>query len=250
MLHRDGTLHFSDLKKFGLSPAHYLASVRAPDESTLAMRIGTIVHRTVLGGPLLVYPGERRGKAWETFRDSHDDEIVTQAEVDRALPIAEAVLANPVAAPYLKGRHEVPLKWEMLGIPCSTRGVDVIGDGGFIVDLKTSKTTEPGRFGRLSLWAHYHAQLAFYLEACAANGIVAREAFIVGVESTPPYAVTVMRVTPRALEQGRACIRLWLEQLASCRAAGAWPAYVQSVVDLDVDNEVQLVGLQDEEDAP
>jgi hypothetical protein len=51
-----------------------------------------------------------------------------------------------------------------------------------------------------------------------------------------------MRLTARALEQGQRSYRLWFERLLTCEAADAWPAYCESVVDLDVpDEETDLV---------
>ena len=60
-------------------------------------------------------------------------------------------------------------------------------------------------------------------------------AYIVAVEPVAPYAVTVLRFTARALEQGRATYRAWLERLLVCRGVfDSFPPYAQSIVELDV----------------
>lgn len=296
----DGCVHFSDLKQFARSPAHYKHAVTSPRVTTAAIRRGLIVDRLIFGGDcpiypgddrrgnswdaftelaagreLLVYPGERRGKAYKEFVAAHPDariftqrehddaaahvatletgrfyapeDFVTWKELADAEPIARAVQADELAVQYLAGRHQVALEWEMMGVRCATRGVDCVG-AGWISDLKCTQTTQPDRYmwhARRMLW---NAQLAFYVEACRQNGIdTSKGVLLVGVEATAPHPVTVLRLTPRALEDGEKCIHLWLEQLRACEATGAWPGYVQSVVDFDVEQDVELVGLEDDE---
>jgi hypothetical protein len=246
----DGCLHFSDLKQFARTPAHFRHAIEHPREATRAMRKGTLTDLTLLGGePPPIWSGTRQGKAWKEFAARNaGEEICTQAELDEAEQIAAAVKSNALAMKYLTGRAQVRLEWEMLGIRCATRGVDVVGDR-WISDLKVTRTAEPERFSwhaRSMLW---HAQLAFYDEACRQNGIDTSEGcYLVGAEAEAPHPVTVMRVTPRALEAGAKCIHLWLEQLRACEATNEWPGYVQSVVELDVDEELRLVGLVDADD--
>jgi hypothetical protein len=234
-------VHFSDLKKFADSAAHYRESISNPFKATRAMRIGTIVHRELLGGErLAVWEGQRRGKAWEKFRLEHEGsgiEIVTETEVDEARLIAEAIRANPRAMARLIGRHEVPLTWRMGELPCRTRGIDVVGDG-WIADLKITNSAQPDRWRKQAIGMLYHAQMAFYEEAARQNKIdTSKGVFLVGVESKPPFPSTVLRLSARALEEGRKCIGLWLGQLEVCLSSNEWPEYVQSEIELDVADE-------------
>ncbi|HYF25325.1 MAG TPA: hypothetical protein VD931_06265, partial [Baekduia sp.] len=48
------------------------------------------------------------------------------------------------------------------------------------------------------------------------------------------------RLTSRALEQGERLWRLWFERFQVCEQSGYWPAYAESVVDLDVPDDVEL----------
>jgi len=237
---RPEPLHFTQLKRMAQSPAHYKAALLHSMEPTPAMRLGTLVHCILLGGDFTVYEGERRGHKWKDFAAENEGKtIVTLSEVDRATACAEAVRAHPIAPDLLKGRHEVTVNWRQHGRECQGR-VDVIGDG-FITELKTASCTEPWRFTRGALRLSYHAQLAWYQDACAAIGEDPFTAYIVSVETAPPYAVTVFRMTPRALEDGRKLTRLWLETLLTCERCDEWPAYAQSIVDFDSDGEQTLI---------
>lgn len=249
MQDRDDAVHWTSLKKIAQSPAHYRAGLEHKKDSD-PMRFGRLVHAIVLGGPpSMVWEGERRGNAWKVFKEAHEGrDIVTRAEADRATAVANAVLADPVARPYLIGNAEYGLEWKTLGRKCATRGIDVLGDGDFISDLKTSSIVEPRMFGRQCLRLGYHAQLAWYLDGAEAIGQTRRRAFIIGVETTAPYAVTVFHVTPNALDAGRRLNRLWMERLLACEDANEWPGYSQTVIDLEVAEEPGLIIDGDDEE--
>jgi len=243
MYHADGTVHFSDLKQLAKSPAHYLHAVMFPRVATRPMRIGTLVDFALIGDASpIIFDGDRRGKAWETFRDSFPagTEIYTRAEAVDAHQIIASARLDPQAREYLglddpTRRTQVPLSWTVNGVPRSTRGVDVL-IGNRLVDLKVTNCTEPGRFGWHARKMMWHAQLADYEEACRQNNIdVSGGLYLVGIESTAPHCVTVLRMTPAALEEGRRCVASWIETFKSCAESNQWPGYVQSPVDLDVD---------------
>ncbi len=89
----------------------------------------------------------------------------------------------------------------------------------------------------------YHAQVADYRAAIKAKvGVPPRDCFIIAVESAAPYAVTVLRLTERALDMGDRLLAVWMERLRACEDSNSWPAYCQSVTDFDVpDDELDLV---------
>ena len=248
---RNPSLHWSDLKNIGESPAYYRHRLDNPHESA-AMQFGTCVHRLVLGGdsPVVFDGATRRGKAWDAFEAANPGAlIVTAKELDRAAQCAKAVLSDPVAAPLLRGRREEAWATELYGRPCASRGIDVLGDG-FIADLKTARTVKPARFVKAALAMGYHAQLAFYRAAARKLGHAVNACHIIGVESVAPFQVTVMSLTERTLEQGERLNTLWLERLAACEAADEWPGYVQSPVEVDVEESTELdFGDDDEESA-
>lgn len=236
-------IRFSTLKHMGRSPAHYKQALETPFSPTPAMLLGTIVHGLVLGhrcDELVIYDGDRRGKAWADFKAAYEGcEIVTAAEVERAKPIADAVLRDPVAAPFLLGQHERTLHWERAGMSC--RGTpDVIG-ADHIADLKTTNDARPWAFQRQALKMAYHAQLEWYHHAAAENGLHLHECVLVAVETSAPYAVTVLRLTDRALDAGRRMNSAWLQQLRVCEESGEWPGYAQRVLELDVPDDDELI---------
>jgi hypothetical protein len=240
------SVRFSILKEMARSPAHYRQALAdGGREQTPGMRVGKAVHSLVLGGdPVLFFPGTRRGNAWDAFAASNSNAIIlSEAEHEKVRGMAAAVRANPTAQLALAGRHEVEVDWSYLGRACRSH-IDVVGEGGkYVTELKTAQTSDPARFTWNALRMHYNAQLAYYSEALRSSGAGEPLAhYVVVIEATAPFCVTTMRLTARALEQGQRSYRLWFERLLTCEAADAWPAYCESVCDLDVpDDETELV---------
>lgn len=207
------------------------------------------------GEPYTVFDGSRRGKEWTAFSEAHKGKLIvnseerdavmkcldgapadclvaTASEATLAERIDAAIWADPVVREKrpLDGEYEVPVEWTMLGRKCSTTGIDVKGNG-FITELKTCSNSEPGQFLRAALRMGYHGQLAWYLDGI---GQPEWAAFIVAVETAPPFAVTVIELTRKTLDEGRKLCRLAMEQLLVCEASNEWPAYCQSVVPWDL----------------
>lgn len=245
---RDRPVHFSELSKIALSPQHYVAACQRELHDTAPMRFGRLVHTIVLGGPpSAVWDGERRGNAWKEFQAANEGrEIVTRKEVDEATRVANAVMSDPVAAPYLVGRTEYGVEWSLFGRKCATRGIDILGDA-FIADLKTTNCAQPDRFRRAALRMGYHAQLAMYRTAAESLGRRINEGILIAVETKPPYAVTVHRLREPALEEGAKILRLWMERLRNCEEANEWPGYAQDVLDFEIGEDFGLIIDGDEE---
>jgi hypothetical protein len=222
------------------SPAHYRESLESTWKPSAAMELGSAVHALVLGGPdVVAYPGAvRRGKEWDGFKAEHEgDLILLGADYEKAQRMADAVGKNANARRVLEGRREQPIDWSIGSRACRSTP-DVVGNG-FVTELKTTNTAEPARFQWQALRMAYHAQLAFYLEAVRSSAAAEQpqEAYIVAVESSAPFPVTVLRLTNRALDQGARMFRLWFERLLTCEASGVWPGYCEAIVDLDVPDE-------------
>lgn len=237
-------LHFSALKRMALSPAHLRAAEAEQLETTRAMRIGTIVHRIVCGPHkarrLVRWEGERRGVDWKRFEADQPPktEIVTAPEWAEAAPIADAVMSHHMASTLLANtRREVDLRWSHHGVDCETDGVDFVGTDYF-GDLKTTTCTEPVAFSRHSFKLLYHAQLAWLRSALLAQdetlAKAAENAFLLGVETSPPYAVTILRMTPESLHLGDQSVTLWLDRYRQCAASNHWPAYTQCIEEFQV----------------
>jgi exodeoxyribonuclease VIII len=238
-------LHFSALKNFARSPAHYKYASEHGTVTTPAMAVGSAVHALVLehGDGIVRFDGTRRGKEWLAFQDAHADQtILTATEYERAVQMAGAVTSHPRAAELLVGVHELPIYWKIGERDCMGR-LDSIRPDGSIVELKTAADASPRGFQRAAERLNYCAQLSFYADgqrAANPTGPSADEAFVIAVESAPPYVVQTFRVPANTLDLGRRTYRLWLEMLAVCTASGEWPGYQESDVILDLPEDVEL----------
>lgn len=233
-------VRFSHLRAYGRSAMHGHHAITTEAEQTRDMERGTAVHALLFGNRrVLGWAGAKRaGKDFDAFvADNPDAEILTGSEHARALAIAAAVRANPLAWGHLQGDVEQTLYFDFY-TKCRTtpdvRGAD------FVTELKTTNSADPSRFQWHALRMHYHAQLAFQMMGCGANGHGIDHAYIVAVETTEPFPVTVFEVTPRALEAGEKLCYLWMERLINCEASGVFPSYAQSVLPLDIPDDVEL----------
>lgn len=251
LLDPDG-LRFSRLKLFAESPMHYLANAQARSS---VLDKGTGVHSLLLGGKRVVYydketasgrSAPRNGKDWEAFKALNEDALIlSRSEYDVSNRIAEAVRSNELAMMALTGAKEQTLRFEWQGLQARTTPDCRANDHTFVTELKTCRSSRPGRFASQAFWMYYHAQMAFHIEGMKANGLVKRgqmpTAYIVAVCSAEPYPVTVFKLTDKALEQGRKSLILWTEQLRGCIESRHFPAYSQAIVDLDVPEGDELV---------
>jgi hypothetical protein len=170
---------------------------------------------------------------------------VTTTEWETAFAAAASVVAHPGAMALLHGLKEHRIEWSAAGRPC--RGtVDAVN--GNMVELKSTNDARPEFFSRLAMKMSYFAQLAWYLDGAnedvTINPVghvnVLKRAFIVAVETAPPFVVQTFELTPNAIDFGRRQYELWLSQLAVCEASGEWPGYVQADVPLDAPEEFSL----------
>lgn len=244
-------VHFSELKRIALSPAHYKAAVEAGrDVNPKAgyLRFGLGVDAILFGvTPYVVWEGERRaGKVWDEFSEKFADLLIlSRDEFNRADMCAQAIAHTPFAMRVLEGERQRAIEWSWLGRKCGST-LDIIKPGSHITELKTARSAHPDRFRFAAIRYAYHAQHRFYGMAASHAGLGEHEHYVVVAESEPPWAVTVLRLTPRTLLAGERLLRTWFERLLSCEAENSWPAYAQTVLDLDVDEDNELLFDEDE----
>lgn len=234
-------IRFSRLKRIARSPAHYVGAVEPTGAS---LRMGSAVHAAAFGGPRVVlYEKRRAGKEWDAFlRDNEDAIILNEREHANVIGMAKSLRANDHAVRLCSRadlRREETLFWDFAGMPC--RGTPDVFCADWIVELKTTRFGEPHWFTKEALRRAYHAQLSWYRHGVLrSTGHEPQSAYVVAVESSPPYPVSVLRLTERALERGERLWRLWFEQLMVCEQSQHWPGYTEAIVDLDIPDDDEL----------
>jgi hypothetical protein len=238
-------LRFSQLKRMSQSPAHFLYHLNAPEPTRKkpSYEKGTALHSSLIGNEdaVVVYEGRRAGGKWDDFAAANEGRaILIPSESRDVVGMREAVRRHPRAMELLDGIRETTVHWNQGGRPC--RGTPDVRTDRRIVELKSGRTTQPDRFIRDGLRFGYHASLAWYLDGVASSQAgTPEEAWIVAVESSPPYPVTVFRLTDRAIDKGRRLCRLWFERLRICELSDEWPEYVQGDFDFDVPDDDDFV---------
>lgn len=236
-------VRFSRLKLMAKSAAHFAEGYGA---ETGPMRKGTALHAYLLGGDksVAVYTGGARNpkfKAWQAFQAAHAGQhILIPSELEKVAGMRKAIERHARASWLLDGIQERRIHWTDAGRACMGTPDSVIPKDGkkILVELKTSETSHPELFRFKCRRYHWHAQVAWYargVELCGEYGAgPVDEHYIVAVESSAPYPVTVFRLDQPSLEAGAKMTRLWLEQLAVCEANDHFPAYAESDVPLGV----------------
>ena len=226
-------VNWTTAKEAAKSPLHYRERVEHPLEDTTRLAIGRAGHTAVLEPDRFaldyaVFRGERRaGKAWEEFRGAHPENITILRvdEYEQCLAMRDAVRNHPVAGPiFRRGTAEHVLTWTdaTTGLPCKGR-IDFLADGPVLVDLKTTKSVSAREFAATAARMLYHAQLAFYRQGLAANGVCAVPTKIVAVEVDAPHDVAVFALDDDTLWAGEEVVREVMTKIAECRRSKSWP---------------------------
>jgi len=244
----DERIRFSRLKLIAASPAHYREGANF---GTSAKDKGTGVHVYLSGGHVTYYPEKtkagkaapRNGAKWEEFRAANQNAVILSAsEYDDVNRMVDAIRNCDAAKEALEGVREETLSFKLMNLPFRTTP-DVHNDRDW-TEIKTCRTANPSRFAWESFKMKYHAQMALHRIGCkrSVNGFSPRTGWVVVVESSRPFPVTVFKMTEKALEIGEKQVRMWTETLKVCLASNQWPAYAQSAMDLDVPEEDLTIG--------
>ena len=228
-------VNFSTLKYIAKSPRMYRHVVENSRPATRAMELGTASHVTLLeptkiANHYAVYEGtkNRNSNEWKDFEKQAiaSNRIPLKAgDMEAAFRIRDAVMSDPIAAPYLKNcDREVTVVWvdDETGILCKGR-IDALRRDNVEVDVKTCADVTPVHFARNLARLGYHIQRAFYRDGL--RSIIKREPQhrIIAVEQAEPHDVVVFQLNEAALDAGRNVYRDALTKIAECRASGRWP---------------------------
>lgn len=242
-------VRFHHLRAMAQSAAHAWHAFQGSEDETLSMRLGAGVHALLLGQPVVVWDqpaakGEgkapRNGKAWDAFQKEHRGAtILNRTEHDRASRVADAFRANAHAELLLTSPgsvYERTILWTQDGR--TRRTTPDISAPVFVGEVKTTRSADPRWFRRDCRKLAYHAQVADQCLAIEADsGRRPDEAFIIAVETDPPYVVQVFRLTTQDLAHGENLCRRWMAALLEAEKANAWGGYADGVVDIGIQSE-------------
>lgn len=238
-------LRWSHLKNIQRSPKHYRHALAAGIVPTKAMRIGGYVNSLTIGGPhrFVEFDGRRQGKKWEEFEAAQEPgvDIVNATEAACSRGIAESLLSSPWYQKLLRGNLEQRMEWTLNGRLCAGTP-DAHEPGVVLADLKVTADANPDRFVWHAIKMGWIAQLAWYN-----RHVEAEEVYLLVAEAKPPFDVVPWRLTPETLLQGTKTWRLLFEKLMACEASDSWPGYTQTILPLEVPQDVELEFSDDEE---
>lgn len=131
--------------------------------------------------------------------------------------------------PFTDGTAERTLVWDEAGVACRAR-IDWLHDSlGAIDDLKTtSRSAHPLAFEKNLYSYGCDVQVALYLRGMKALGASPEWRWVV-VETTPPYALSVITPTAAVLALGDAKVDAALALWRTCLETDTWPAYPTQV---------------------
>ena len=212
--HKGAGISKSDLDRIHRSPAHFLASLKAPEETNEAFIVGTAFHTAVLEPErfakeytALPYFNRRTkvGKEdLEAWQKEHEGMIVLPDEtMDMVRYMRDSVLRNPIARRLVElTQHELSVYAEIDGITCKCRPDGWSQSESIMFDLKSARDASPDAFARSVANCRYHVQEAWYKTVTNALGEKVDAYYFVVCEKEPPYAVALYQLDPLSVEVG------------------------------------------------
>lgn len=232
------------------SPMHYYAryiSKTAPDVEKSGQLEGTLLHCAVaepneFGKRYVVGPDVRANtKEWKQFvEDNGDRTVIKPGQYDDAMRQAEAVRRHPFIASMDRSLMTTEVSAfaidDATSLLCKCRPdmVYEMGDGVFLLDLKTYSDASASEFNRQVERKGYYRQAVWYphFYGKAAGRTVNGFAFV-AVESAPPYGVGIYTIGPQYVSRGERECRDGLDRIAVCAAEQIWPGYSDHAVQID-----------------
>lgn len=260
----------SEISKHGLDqlticPAKYKYNLDNPSDPTAAMRIGSLLHLSILEpdefkATVALQPQDAPRKPSQAQRDAKNPspetiasitwwdnyyaevagkEIVTPDEYEMLTGMGDAVRAHPAAGVLLKkeGWTEACFFWidPETGAKCRARMDRVIPELRLILDIKTAEEASAAKFSRACGNFRYGVQSAVYPDA--AEAVLGdndwRFIFIV-VEKKKPHFVAVYEADEMMRDLGRAEYQLDLVKYSECVASGKWPGYTDLITPISL----------------
>lgn len=240
----------SSLKKFLISPAHYLSSLEEQKEPTKEMQIGTAFHAVLLQQkPSDFYAVSKKFDRRKT-QDKIEAEqfelenagkaIIDSEDEQTILKMKESILAHPTAKRLINNltHKEFPLFADVQAEQGTVR-IKGLLDGyieseGIVVDAKSCVDASPKGFKK-AIWDFgYMYQNIHYKRLLELNGKKFTKFYFVCVEKKPPYAVGVYFISSESLSLTESVWNNALNFFSICQREGNYPAYSQNAVEIQL----------------
>lgn len=225
------------------SPAHYRWDADHPTiQDKDFIRIGNFVdcavfHPHKISEKFVVWPGERRGKEWTSFKEANEGKtILTEAEHVRALGAFNAIKADKYMSDTISAsrRHVVVIATHPeFGYRLKAE-LDIVPpfEYEWLLDLKTAEDASRSTFKRQAFSVGYDVQACFYMDILSflPEPVHIKKFGFMIAETNPPHGVKMRHFNRNSKEmiKARKKIDLWLPAYDECAANNKWPNYDSS----------------------
>jgi len=221
-------LNASALKQFAKSPAHYKASLIAPEKKSTAFDIGTLVHQLVLEKTKgwAIVEGNRNSKSVKEMVEtakSLGKIAIKPGEDEAILKMADSVASNyygqylgrDADCSELAGFVEDP----ETGLLLKAKFDYAPKSGNILFDLKTAQDASPAKFKWSAKDFGYDIQAVHYMHVAKLCGLDYEQFIFVVVEKTAPYLTASYILEDETRERAEHKYRMILEQFKACSDA-------------------------------
>ncbi len=230
-------VNWSTLKAMRDSPLHYRHALAHPRKDTTGLMLGRALHALVLepdtfARDFAVFDGDgtRASKEYKAFAAANEGRTVLKAdEVADTMRAAAALRAYPPAAEYLTAPDAIAersITWTdaRTGLLCKARPDLVIPSLRAVVDVKSTASADPHRFGLLAGRMGYPLQMEHYAAGVeAVYGWEPERIVFLVVETDAPHDCGALMMDGLHRRQARKDLDALLDRLAECRRTNEWP---------------------------
>lgn len=210
-------------------------------EESATFDLGTAAHAMLLEGSDVCMPVDAADWRTKAAREQRDEirkwgriPLLTEQWM-RVTELVEVVRRELdtgfVPVPLTDGKPEQTLVWKEPGVVCRGRLDWLRDDLAVFEDVKTTtRGANPLTWTQRRLWdLGLDVQAAFYQRGLRKLTGKDVEPRFVLVESTPPYAVSVLGLAPSALELAHEKVQWAIDTWRRCLSQDEWPGYTRQV---------------------
>jgi hypothetical protein len=225
--------------------ARYVAKTEPHPIPSIAMRLGTLVHKRLLeparyAAELFIVPKnapddapwdmrkKAHKQAWKDMLDAHGaDDAVDDALAETVELIAASVLGNWHARTLLMkaGEPEFPIFWTDQETGLDLKCMVDWWSKPFPIDIKTTRNPAPDSFAKDCVTLGYHRKRAHYMAGIQAFTGEDLPLVHLAVGNQPPYACCPYEIDDTDCDGKSLGYRQWrqtLRALAECHDSGDW----------------------------